>query len=638
MDKAEFEYLGPYHVQGVLGRGGMGTVYKGLHAKSGQPVAIKAIAPSIADNPRFRRRFAGEIETLVRLRHPNIVQIIGYGEEKGLLFYAMEFVDGVSVHEQLRKQKVMPWETVIQIAIEVAGALKHAHDIGIIHRDLKPANLMLGKDGRTKMTDFGIAKFFGSTDMTAVGAVIGTADFMPPEQAEGKTVTVRSDLYSLGSVMFAMLTGRAPFYAKTVPEVLYAVRYTPAPDTTSLAPEAPTDLHALIAELLEKDPQKRPPTALVVGNRLKAMQQGIAKLGTAIKTSVPDVPITPNKIRDIGPELTSIDLSDSDDEDLRVTGTPENTRERPTIPAPVTAESNAPTRKPISAKPSKTFQASAATQPYGSEFGPAGTDPLGDDEFTTGEEEGPSTASHYTTVSEADKRRFTLSNPDDEATSGFDWVHYGSIAGLVILLLGAIGFGIYALQPASADSMYTDIQSAIDSGSDTQLLDALPTIEEFRERFPNDPRAADLKEIEDESELLRSTRNLQRRARKGDFELSALEQAYLDAMLARNQDDADARSKLDAFLSVFGNAEKLPAKSERYIELARFARTRLDHVKLNPTSAAAEELAALIRTAEGKLSGEKLKQFYANVELLYGDKPWAREQINRVRSLNSESK
>ncbi len=175
---------------------------------------------------RFRRRFASEIETLTRLTHPNIVKAIGFGEEQGLLFYSMEFVDGHSLQDHLRQYKRLDWTEVIEIGIEVSAALKHAHDIGIVHRDLKPANLMLTRDGHVKLTDFGIAKLFGSDDMTVVGSVIGTADFMPPEQAEGKSVTVRSDFYSLGSVLYALLAGRAPFAGKSVPEVLYAVRYT----------------------------------------------------------------------------------------------------------------------------------------------------------------------------------------------------------------------------------------------------------------------------------------------------------------------------------------------------------------------------------------------------------------------------
>ncbi len=121
-------------------------------------VAIKVIAPGVADSMRFRRRFAAEIETLTRLTHPNIVKAIGFGEEQGLLFYSMEFVDGHSLQDHLRQYKRLDWTEVIEIGIEVSAALKHAHDIGIVHRDLKPANLMLTRDGHVKLTDFGIAK------------------------------------------------------------------------------------------------------------------------------------------------------------------------------------------------------------------------------------------------------------------------------------------------------------------------------------------------------------------------------------------------------------------------------------------------------------------------------------------------
>jgi serine/threonine protein kinase len=177
MSKLEFDYLGPYQVQKLIGRGGMGSVYQGIHTKSGESVAIKVIASGIANQPRFRRRFAAEIEALKRLKHPNIVSLVGYGEEQGMLFYSMEFVAGQSLHDILRSRKTLSWQDVVHVGIETTSALKHAHNIGIIHRDLKPANLMMDGSGVVKLTDFGIAKLFGSTDETAAGSVIGTADY-----------------------------------------------------------------------------------------------------------------------------------------------------------------------------------------------------------------------------------------------------------------------------------------------------------------------------------------------------------------------------------------------------------------------------------------------------------------------------
>ena len=299
----EFEVIGPYKIIRTLGQGGMGTVYHGVHSKSNDSVAIKVIASNMAQHQRFRRRFDSEIQTLLKLKHPNIVQLIGFGEEKGMLFYSMEYVDGENLQQQLRREKKIGWERVVDIAIEVCSALKHAHDFGVIHRDLKPANLMINSQGKVKLTDFGIAKLFGAMESTVEGAVLGTADFMPPEQAEGKPVSVRSDLYSLGSMCYAAIAGRAPFVGKNIPEILFNVRYGALNPLASLEPSVPKELCDLIDELLRREPSMRPPTALVVGNRLQALRamfaaRALEKLSEKME------------VRNLK-EMTSIDMNDA---------------------------------------------------------------------------------------------------------------------------------------------------------------------------------------------------------------------------------------------------------------------------------------------------------------------------------------
>ena len=249
---SEFEFLGPYRLGEPLGRGGMGSVYRGTHATSGDEVAVKLISQNVADEPRFRRRFADEVETLKRLRHNGIVRLIGYGEEDGQLFYSMELVEGESLQQQIRREKKIAWNRAIDIAIEVCGALKHAHDIGVIHRDLKPANLVITTNGSVKLVDFGIAKIFGNSEQTLAGSVLGTADYMAPEQAGGGAITPRTDLYALGSVLYAMLTGRPPFTGKKITEVIDSLkRQRPVP-LELIDPELPDALTELIHELLEK--------------------------------------------------------------------------------------------------------------------------------------------------------------------------------------------------------------------------------------------------------------------------------------------------------------------------------------------------------------------------------------------------
>ncbi len=253
----------------------MGTVYEAIEDETGMPAAIKVLAPTLAAIENFRDRFGAEIESLKKLRHPHIVQLYGYGEQDGRLFYVMELVRGHSLQDELRRGRRFGWREVTRIAIETCAALKHAHDHGIIHRDLKPGNLLLDEDDHVKLCDFGIAKLFGATTITT-GSVIGTAEYMAPEQGEGKPVGPRTDLYSLGSVMYALLTGSPPFVGKTVAEVVHKVRFEAPLPVGRRADDVPAELEQLIEQLLAKDPLERIPTALAVSHRLKAMEHALS--------------------------------------------------------------------------------------------------------------------------------------------------------------------------------------------------------------------------------------------------------------------------------------------------------------------------------------------------------------------------
>jgi len=662
MSQAEFDYLGPYHVERLLGRGGMGSVYKGLHAKSGEPVAIKVIASGIANQTRFRRRFAGEVEALKRLKHPNIVELIGYGEEKGLLFYSMEYVDGHSLHDHLRQHGSLPWEDVVQVAIETTAALKHAHNIGIIHRDLKPANLMLNQAGHIKLTDFGISKLFGSGDETLAGSVIGTADYMPPEQAEGKPVNVRSDLYSLGSVMYALLTGKAPFGGKSVPEVLYAVRYNPVPSLSERVSDVPEDLIALIHQLLEKDPLKRPPTALVVGNRLKALQQGMQrKIKTEQIANKDSDPTTPTQI-EVGPQLTSLDLSDVDEAELKLTGAELKelgierevadetdrgegglgTHEQRTMVAP---EKSPGPQIDRSEAGTRAYETSDKAEPNRLEqeisFPPAErVSSVYRSLNTDGELVTSGGASHYTPVTDYDARRSSFGTVAPDEEHGADWLQIGSAVGIVVLLLASVGIGWWMLQPPTANEMYETILLAVDAGDDGQLLAASGTISSFLARFPEDQRAPEIKVLADEAELIRRAKLLQRKASRagGATELSALEQAFLDCIEAQADNADTGKLKFAAFLSVFGKLDNLDRNERRLIELAEHAVRSSESVVIQQQSAAKLQLEKLIQSAEKSLSGTSLERYYGDLLLLYADKPWADEQIKRIlKKLDGES-
>ena len=275
------EHLGPYRIGTRLGRGGMGSVYEAIDSATGETVAVKVLASHLADDPGLRARFRAEIETLKELRHPAIVQLLAFGEEDDRPYFVMELVRGRTLEQQLRSGRRFTWRETLATAVTVAKALKVAHDHGVINRDLKPSNLLVA-DGASpgegvKLADFGIAKLFGAVAHTAHGNIVGTAEYMAPEQAAGQGIDQRADLYALGLVMYAMLAGRPPFRGTQVTEVIQKQRHTPAPRVSTTVAGVPPELDTLIDRLLAKDPTDRPASALA-----------LVRLLTAIDTHVTD--------------------------------------------------------------------------------------------------------------------------------------------------------------------------------------------------------------------------------------------------------------------------------------------------------------------------------------------------------------
>lgn len=308
---SSFEYLGPYRILETIGRGGMGRIFRAQHAKSGEIVAVKLIADNVADDPNFRRRFDDEIVALTRLKHPNIVWVIGCGEEQGHLFYSMELVEGETLQERLRRERKLDWQTTVDLAIDICSALKFAHNFGVIHRDLKPSNLIFNSQGKVKIVDFGIAKLFGNTEQTMAGSVLGTADYMAPEQASGSEVTELTDLYALGNVLYACFAGHPPFKNRSLTGLIDSVRNETPRRIEELNPDVPLEIAELIHDLLAKVPRERPRTALAVMNRLMAIREGLRRMPQA----TPETPST-------GPGLSplagdDVDPRGEDDEELR---------------------------------------------------------------------------------------------------------------------------------------------------------------------------------------------------------------------------------------------------------------------------------------------------------------------------------
>ncbi len=284
-------HLGPYRIVRKVGRGGMGVVYMGVDDSSGQTAAVKLLSADMAQQSDFRDRFKTEIETLRKLNHPNIVQIFGFGEDEEQFFYAMEFVAGSSLEEQLGRGRAFSWREVSDFGIAVARALRHAHDRGVIHRDIKPGNLLLTESGVLKLSDFGIARLFGSGRLTGSGSVLGTAEFMAPEQADGRPVDPRSDLYSLGCVLYVLLARHPLYNARSFAEMLDKQRFEKPAPLRQFAPDIPVELEQIIHRLLEKDPDLRFATATVLGRRLETMLESFSVSPPAGATQIALEPV-----------------------------------------------------------------------------------------------------------------------------------------------------------------------------------------------------------------------------------------------------------------------------------------------------------------------------------------------------------
>jgi serine/threonine-protein kinase len=291
-----------YTIEGEVGRGGMGVVYRARDERLQRRVAIKVLPPELAFQKDIRERFTREAQTAAKLSHPHIVPIHTVGEGQGLVYFVMGYVDGESVAARIRRRGKLPLEEARRIMSEAADALSAAHALSIIHRDIKPDNILLeGSRGRVMVTDFGIAKALSSTSgatLTGAGVAIGTPAFMSPEQAAGeREIDGRSDVYSLGVVSYQMLTGELPFNAPTVAGILMKQITEPAPDLRGRRPDVPEDLALAVSRCLEKDPENRWPSADALRRALESrVVGGYRPTGTTFKGQRPSASPSPRAL------------------------------------------------------------------------------------------------------------------------------------------------------------------------------------------------------------------------------------------------------------------------------------------------------------------------------------------------------
>ncbi len=527
----------------------MGTVFEAVDA-DGQAVAVKTLTTHLSDDEGMRRRFEAEIEALKGLRHPGIVRLLAFGQDEGRPFFAMELVRGHSLEEMLKAGRRFSWQETVAIAGEITRALKVAHDQGIVHRDLKPANLLFpeqtGIEGSVRLADFGIARLFGDAGHTLAGTVVGTAEYMAPEQAAGSVADHRADLYSLGLVMFAMLTGSPPFRGGKVSEVLQRQRRETPPRVSVIRPEIPASLDALIERLLAKNASDRPARALAVGRALDAI--GADEKGTPpASPSGPTVAIRSSDATQAGPvrsggadpQPEAIDLLAA----TRVTSTGDPAGKTTPGSSP-RVDGNAATQafKPGTvagtgeSSPSRSL-AHRVTEP--DSVGPGGV---------------PTGGSRFTTVESLER---TLREQARRAARRDGIIRL--IVALGLLAMVAAG-GYLALQPVTADQLHARIMATARNPA-ADLRDAHQAIEMFLRRFPEDERAAAIRRLDHQLDVDALERRTRRRTRD-DTALSPLERDYRAAMAREEESPLACLAALEAILALHADAVDAPAAND----------------------------------------------------------------------------
>jgi serine/threonine-protein kinase len=536
-----------------LGRGGMGTVYEAEDV-DGNVVAIKTLATFLTEDEGLRRRFEAEIEVLKGLRHPGIVRLLSFGEEEGTPFFAMELVPGRSLEDVLKDGRRFSWREAIATAAAITRALKAAHDQGIVHRDLKPANLLLANesatDGEVKLADFGIARLFGETGHTQAGTVVGTAEYMAPEQATGAAVDHRADLYALGLVMYAMLAGRPPFRGNNVVDVLVKQRREKAPRVSTVTPEVPAALDQLIDKLLAKDPSARPASALSVGRLLDTIEREA------------ETPAATSPHRASGGTIR-VDRQLPPVDQMRTT--------RGTIPA----DRSPAATEPHTALPPAGAGQNAATMAFTP--GDAGSlaHRVTESDPAHAEQKRAATT-RFTTVEDLDR-----SMREDASRQATRDAILKAIVG-VVLVLGFAGFAYWLVRPLSADDLHARIMAIADDPS-ADLRDAKRSIDDFLVRFADDPRATKVRELDTTLDLDALERRARRRLPKSTVP-RPLERDYRAAMARESESPLACMTALEAILALHKPSSEVPSTPDDQEDVLWLALVRREIDRLKPVA------------------------------------------------------
>ncbi|MEE2826137.1 MAG: serine/threonine-protein kinase [Planctomycetota bacterium] len=578
--------LGPYKLLSVLGRGGMGTVYRAQNQETGNYLAVKVLAEHFSHDPHFRNRFESEIKALIKLNHPNIVRLISYGQEDATLYFAMELVEGKNLFQLQRDGKRFDWREVLSISRDIAQGLRHAHDRGVIHRDLKPGNLLASEEGLIKITDFGIAKNFGANSNTGTN-VLGTMDFMSPEQAKGDPVTVKSDLYSLGSVMYCLLSGRPPHRGNSVEESLHNLTRPNAPRIIQSVPNVPTELDGLISRLMEPDPQKRLPTAQSLLHRIEQVEQQLKDYSEA---QTAERPIAPSHDKfAIGKPVTSEQKSDSSyakstaiENPNALTGDSENQAHRKT-------------------------QANTVKEPE-----------------TPGAPDSGAYIDYFNTVTEQQRQRQT---GEAENTPRDSWRNIAWTGTLFILAVGLIVAGtILAYRRPSAEQLYAKI---IEHQANPQK--SIVEIRQFLEFYPDNEQADQVRLLKSEAEAiaLRQRLTIQSESRMGNS-LTEIEKQFVEIMELSRKDIPAAYSRLKALVTLYGGDGSLNLRDKVCIEASQVFLTQLKNEAEEKQMVGRGRIESLMQRAK-KASPAEAAQMYRSIIELYGESSWAAPLIETAK-------
>ena len=532
--------LGPYEFEGTLGRGGMGTVFRGRHADTGELHAVKVLSPVYSADDHFRGRFESEINALLQLDHPNIVKLISYGQEDGNLYFSMELIEGNSLFQMQKKGHRFNWREVLQIAKDICQGLRHAHDRGIIHRDLKPGNLLMTSFNSVKITDFGIAKSYGSSQNTGDN-ILGTMDFMSPEQAKGEPVTFRSDLYSLGAVLFTLLSGRPPFTANSIEESLRNLTRVPAPRISQSVPGVPDEIEEVIAKLMEKKPPRRIATALALHHQLEDIEESLKGYSEA-KTA---------ETRSGGP-ATHDTRNRGAKADKTSGGTMQIDKNMATM-SNLTDDSTSGRGKKSASVPSNPM--TRADKTIVEELPEDGSPP----------KRPKPRGDFHNRVSE--RERIVVNEPTDDPIDE----KYGKgvlptlLALLAVVSIATIGMWFNYKVP-TADQLYTVIQSRPPSA-------VLEECERFMESYPDDDRADTVRRIHEFGKATtyysKLTNRLKARSNLiGESQLTEIERQFMEiAELAKSNFEA-ANIRMDAFVQIHARNPDLSERDQDCVDAA----------------------------------------------------------------------